>query len=228
MTENMNDTATVMQQGWRKDWLRKLLTLSLFVIGGYLYYLVNRYNGMRFTQTKPFIFMFPIDRSIPFSRFSAIPYFYWYLYTTITIIVIYFQKQSKYFYKLLYSMFTAVLISCIIYIVFPTYVPRMELTGNDILTGMIRSIYQIDPPYNCFPSMHVFYSFIFCWYLSIYKKHGWLFHTLNILSFILISLSTVYSKQHYTPDILGGIAVAVPVCLFFTFTKAGNYSSESN
>lgn len=207
---------------WRKETLKKLLAISLFLIAGYLYYLVNRYNDLRFVDTKPFIFIFPIDRYIQFSRFSAIPYYFWYLLITFTLLIMFFQKDSKYYYKLIFSMFSGVLISCIIYVVFPTYVPRIELNGNDFLTGMIRRIYTIDPPYNCFPSMHILYTFICCWYLAVFRRIGWWFDVLNGLSFVLITLSTVYSKQHYTPDILGGIAVGAAVCVLFTFIKTGN------
>ncbi|MHB1485089.1 MAG: phosphatase PAP2 family protein [Saccharofermentanales bacterium] len=207
---------------WRKELLKKILVVSLFFIAGYLYYLVNLYNDIRFADTKPFIFIFPIDKYIPFSRFSAIPYYYWYLYTAATLLIMFFQRESKSYYRLIFSMFTGVLISCAIYIVFPTYVPRIELTGDDILTNMIRRIYTIDPPYNCFPSMHVLYSFICFWYLAIFRRVGWWFDLLNGMSFILITLSTVYSKQHYTPDILGGIAVGATVCAVFTFVIIRN------
>lgn len=210
-----------MDEQWRREFWKKLISITLVLLSGYIYFLANKYNNIRFADIKPFIFIFPIDNWIPFNRFFAIPYYYWYFYIAITVLTMFFQRNSKNYYKLVFSMSLGVLLSSIIYIVFPTYVPRTELAGNDFLTGMIRRIYSIDPPYNCFPSMHVLYSFICCWYLLLFKRIGWWFDSLNILSFVMITLSTVYTKQHYTPDILGGMAVGALVCIIFTFSKIG-------
>jgi len=133
----------------------------------------------------------------------------------------FFQNNSKNYYRLVFSLSLGLLINSIIYVAFPTYVLRPELVGNDFLTGLVRQIYTIDPPYNCFPSMHVLYSFICSWYLLIFKRVGWWFDVFIGLSFVLISLSTVFTKQHYTPDIIGGVVVGATVCCIFTFSKIG-------
>jgi membrane-associated phospholipid phosphatase len=202
--------------------IKKLLFLMLIPVSGLAYFFANKVNNLKFLDVKPFIFKFPIDDLIPFNKFFILPYFYWYFYVAATLIILFLNKDSKFFFKQVLSMSVGVLFSVLIYLVFPTYVPRAELLGNDYLTGMIRNLYVIDPPYNCFPSMHVLYSFICCWYLLIFRRISIWFDILNVSSFVVISLSTVYTKQHYTPDILGGIVVGAIFCSIFTFVKVGN------
>ncbi len=213
---------------WRKEFFVKAATISLLLIAGCLYYLANNFNAARFVDTKPLIFKFPIDNSIEFNRFFVIAYYFWYIYIAFTVISLFIQKKSAFFYKLIFTMVVSVFFSFIIYVGFPTYVPRETLPGNDLLTNMIRNIYAIDQPFNCFPSMHVFYSFICCWYLLLFRRIGLWFDLLNIFCFVMISLSTVYTKQHYTPDIVGGIVIAAIVCVFFTFTNIGGKKSFLN
>ncbi len=210
-----------MDETWRREFWKKALSISFVLLAGLAYFLANRFNDFRFIDIKPAILMFSIDQWIPFSRFFILPYYYWYFYIAFTVLAMFFQKDSRNYYRLVLSMFVGVMICSIVYVIYPTYVPRSELVGNDFLTGMIRRIYSIDPPYNCFPSMHVLYAFICCWYLMIFKRIGWWFDTLNILSFVIISLSTVFTKQHYTPDIIGGIAVGAVACCIFTFARTG-------
>jgi membrane-associated phospholipid phosphatase len=201
---------------------KKILFLLLIPVSGLAYFVANKVNNLRFVDTKPFIFIFPIDNLISFNKLFIIPYFYWYFYVAATLLILFFHKDSKFFFKQVLSMASGVLLSVVIYLAFPTHVPRSELIGVDILTEMVRNIYQIDPPYNCFPSMHVLYAFICCWYLLIFKRISIWFDILNVASFVIISLSTVYTKQHYTPDILGGVIVGAIFCSIFTFTKVGN------
>ncbi len=202
---------------WRKEAPKKVLTMGLLLIAGFLYFITNHYNDFRFADSKPFIFAFPIDQAIPLTRFFILPYFYWYFVIVFTVLLLFFQKDSRYYYKLVFSMSSGVFLSSIVFFVFPTYLPRPELMGDDFLTGMIRFIYAADPPYNCFPSMHVLYAFVCAWYLAVFKRIGWWFDLINAVGFILICLSTVYTKQHYTPDILGGVVLGAAVCCFYTF-----------
>lgn len=215
--ERQNIGPVWMDAGWRKELWKKIAALSLILLAGLAYFLANRYNDFRFADIKPTILAFPIDQWIPFNRFFILPYYYWYFYVAAAVLVMLLQRDGKNYYRMVLSMFTGVLACSIIFVAYPTYVPRPELVGTDFLTGMIRRIYTIDPPYNCFPSMHVLYAVISCWYLAIFKRIGWWFDVLNAASCIIICLSTVYTKQHYTPDILGGIVVGAAACSIFTF-----------
>jgi len=51
-----------MDEGWCKEFWKKLISIVLVLLAGYGYYLVDRYNNMRFAEIKPAIFNFPIDQ----------------------------------------------------------------------------------------------------------------------------------------------------------------------
>lgn len=195
---------------------RKLFGVLLILLCSLLYLFVNKYNNFRFADTKPIILIFKIDNLIPFSKYSVIPYYFYYLYISGTLLALYFRKDSSLFFRHVFSVTLSSIIALLIFIIFPTYVPRPNLMETDFLTRMMKHIYSIDPPYNCFPSMHVFYSLICFWHLSLLNRKSFKFMTFNILSFVLISISTVFTKQHYTPDILGGLVLGVFICWIST------------
>jgi membrane-associated phospholipid phosphatase len=92
-----------------------------------------------------------------------------------------------------------------------TYVDRPILTADDVLTRMIRDVYANDHPYNDFPSLHVAAS-------TVIAIHGWRFsrYSWPLIAWAgLIALSTVMVKQHYVPDIAGGLALGFGTSLAF-------------
>jgi len=211
-------------------YFKKIIALIVFILvtSGYLF--VNFYNDFRMEQGLiPTIWAFGIDDYIPFTRFAVIPYVSWYLYVAFTIIFLMFSRQSNSYFKFIYSMIAGALVSYLIFIVFPTHVPRPELFGNDIFTLLTLSIYNADAPYNCFPSMHVLYAFL-C-FVFLQKKFSGKNHLkfLNLCIFIVICASTVYTKQHYTPDILGGILIGLLIYYLPYFTgRIGRHSPVSS
>jgi len=196
-------------------YFKKLFVLFVFLLVTSGYFFVNLYNDFRMAQGLiPTIWAFGIDYYIPFTRFAVIPYISWYVYVTFTVLYLIFSKESKNYFKFIYSMIAGACISYFIFVLFPTHVPRPELMGNDIFTILTASIYNADPPYNCFPSMHVLYAFL-C-FIFLHKKfigRNYL-KILNAGIFIIICASTVFTKQHYTPDILGGIVIGLLIHYF--------------
>lgn len=206
---------------WRREAPKKILLAFLYLIGPVSYFFANAYNDYRFAEIKPLIFKFPIDDLIPFTRIAIVPYVYWYLYIFGTLLILFFIRDSTCYKKFMYSMVMGAVVCCTLFVIFPTHMIRPALQGNDILIRILQTIYNNDPPYNLFPSMHVVYAFTCFWYLLISKKSTPWFHFINILSFVTITISTVFTKQHYTPDILGGIAAGLVVCAAVTFSNAG-------
>lgn len=204
----------------RQLFIKKLLFTLFFALNTIVYFSTNYFNRIRFEDEQPLILIFPlIDDLIPFWTAAAVPYLYWYFYVVFTGIVLFFYKKGKYYIRFTGSMTLAVFISAIIYIVFPTHVPRPVLEGNDIFTVIMRYVHTIDAPYNCFPSMHVFYSFICFWFLLYYRKNSLVFNLFNILSFAVSCAATLLTKQHYVPDVIGGIAIGALCCYIFREKK---------
>jgi hypothetical protein len=56
---------------------------------------------------------------------------------------------------------TIVIVAYVGFLLYPTLAPRPALVaGEDIFAWSLRQLYDFDPPYNCFPSLHVAYSFL--------------------------------------------------------------------
>jgi membrane-associated phospholipid phosphatase len=65
----------------------------------------------------------------------------------------------------------------------------------------LQCLYSADPPYNCFPSLHVAHSVLSA--LVCYRVHRRV-GVLAIGCASLIALSTLFTKQHYVLDVVAG------------------------
>jgi len=93
------------------------------------------------------------------------------------------------------------------FLVYPTVAPRPpEVVGDGFAAWGLRFLYDADPPYNCFPSLHVAHSFVSaltCYRLDRRLGHG------ALLCASLVAISTLFTKQHYIADVVGGIVLAI-------------------
>jgi membrane-associated phospholipid phosphatase len=67
------------------------------------------------------------------------------------------------------------------------------------------ALYGADPPYNCFPSLHVAHSFVSA--LTCHRLHRGV-GAATLAAAALVGLSTLYTKQHYLLDVVAGVALA--------------------
>src|SRR2546422_643919 len=80
-------------------------------------------------------------------------------------------------------------------LVYPTMPPRpARVIGEGFAVWGLRFLYSADPPYNCFPSLHVAHSFVSA--LTCYRVHRGV-GIAAALCASLIGVSTLYTKQHY-------------------------------
>ena len=112
--------------------------------------------------------------------------------------------------RLFRSMVSAFLLTCTIsvsiYILFPTYVKTASLKATDFFSSLLRSIYKNDGRYNAFPSGHVYITTLLAlFYNRWYPRYKAWWISIPVI----ISLSTLYTHQHFIVDILGGVVVAL-------------------
>jgi len=69
----------------------------------------------------------------------------------------------------------------------------------------LRFLYAADPPYNCFPSLHVAHSFVSA--LTSFRAHRSI-GAVATVGASLVAVSTLYTKQHYVVDVGAGILLA--------------------
>jgi membrane-associated phospholipid phosphatase len=94
------------------------------------------------------------------------------------------------------------------WVFFPVTVPRPELLGEGWLQWAVAVVWWIDPPTNCFPSMHVGEAFLSA--LLVRRLDRRLGHLL-LLGAVAIWWSTLALAQHWFVDGLVGLTLAVVV-----------------
>jgi membrane-associated phospholipid phosphatase len=111
----------------------------------------------------------------------------------------------------------------ITFIFFPTYVRPAAIEGNDIFAVVLRMIHETWGRYDAFPSGHVYITTLLAlffgrWYPR--QKFLWV----SILT--IVSLSTLFTGQHYILDVLGGYLTAL-AGYHFGLWWAGFYSPQN-
>lgn len=96
-------------------------------------------------------------------------------------------------------------ISCSIFILYPTYVIRPEITGQDFFSQLVAWIYGSDQAHNALPSGHTYTTLIIAIFWSRWKPK---LKPLWIGIAVLVLLSTLFTRQHYLLDL---VAAAVLV-----------------
>ncbi len=169
-----------------------------------IYALLNHGPYILFLKT-------PLDDVIPVVKPFVIPYVSLepFIYASLVLLLVF---RTRLFQSATLSMIATWFISYAFYFFLQSFVLRPTLAGDDVLTQMIRDVYAGDNAYNDFPSLHTSLS-------TILAIHWWRFDKrvgLPVALWVaLIVLSTVFVKQHYVPDILGGLVLAFGTAWFF-------------
>ncbi|EOW9528425.1 phosphatase PAP2 family protein [Bacillus cytotoxicus] len=148
-----------------------------------------------------------VDDWIPFVKVFIIPYLIWFPYLYGALIYYCFADRKQY-YVTLSSIILGKLTCFSIYYLWQTTVPRPAVAGTDLFSNLVRYIYSIDQPVNCFPSIHVLTTFVIM--LAALKRreqHKWEYYLLTFFGMLII-LSTLFTKQHAFIDAVSGITLA--------------------
>lgn len=152
------------------------------------------------------------DARIPFCEYFLIPYEFWFVYLvgmhiyTLLYDVESFRKLER-FIILTYSA------AMIIYILFPNcqQLRPESFPRDNFLTRFLTHFYAFDTNTNVFPSIHVIGSVAVAacaWNSRRFSTTAWRIGFTAVA--VLISISTVFVKQHSVLDVLAGAAVCIP------------------
>lgn len=152
-----------------------------------------------------------LDDAIPFCEYFLIPYLFWFVFLVgIHIYTLLFDTDS--FRKLMKFIIITYSAAMIIYILFPNCQelrpPVFE--RDNVFTQFMTRFYQFDTNTNVCPSIHVIGSvavMLCAWHSKHFSTPGWRI-AFSIVA-TLISISTVFLKQHSVLDILA----AIPICV---------------
>lgn len=159
------------------------------------------------------------DSVIPFCEIFLIPYLFWFVFLVgIHIYTLLYDVES--FKKLMKFIILSYSIAMLIYILFPNCQELRPMTfqRDNLFTRFIEGFYQFDTNTNVCPSIHVIGSvavMLCAWQSKHFNAWGWRI-VFSVIA-ILISVSTVFLKQHSILDILA----AVPICIIAYFYAYG-------
>ena len=147
----------------------------------------------------------PLDHSLP-----LIPAFSWlyvlsYVYPLIPLFI---TRDWHRFSSGAISFMIANFTAFIVYMALPVFMQQPEL-GHSLSERLLRAIYDHDfvPSANKLPSMHVIAAWLICfmcWKQGLGKLAEW---GIALIA-VLITVSTVFTKQHLILDVVTGIAWA--------------------
>jgi membrane-associated phospholipid phosphatase len=143
------------------------------------------------------------------------------LYVFILVLPVLVVRQRELFRRGLQGYLMVMLVAFAGFLLYPTTAPRpADVPGDGFAAWSLRLAYSMDPPYNCFPSLHVAWACVSA--LSCYRVHRGVGIAAGFWA-ALIGISTLYTKQHYVADVIAGaLAACVAYVLFLR-----NYPREA-
>ena len=117
-----------------------------------------------------------------------------------------FKMQGRLFRVAVVSATFTIGVGMTIFMLYPTYVVRPELTGTDFFTNALRTVYANDGSYDAAPSGHVYMTTLLALFYSLwYPRQKWIWMTI----LVIVCLSTVLTGQHYIMDVVTGLALGI-------------------
>ncbi|MFC4303259.1 phosphatase PAP2 family protein [Cohnella boryungensis] len=205
------------------DWKKysPLLLMLVFPVLGWMYAMTNNIENQ-----EVYSLLTSVDEAIPFIKYFALPYSIWIFYIYVCLFY-FFKKDINVYYRSLMTYVVCALLCYLIYSVFQTTVARPPVVGDDPFSFLMRYIYNRDQPFNCFPSIHCFSSYMVMraiWTSSFRNK--WNVSLITGMSSLII-LSTLFVKQHVIVDALAGILlVEVVTAVIIVFERKLRVSRE--
>ncbi len=142
----------------------------------------------------------PID-IFPLSVVWVIPYALWYPLIAAAGVWILLKSGERAFRAFAAGFILTCTLGVLTFYLFPTYIIDPKLSGEDPFSKMLRFLQSIDGNYAAFPSAHVYVTVILVLFFNLwFPRYLWLW----IFIYVVISLSTLYTQQHYILDVIGG------------------------
>jgi len=147
------------------------------------------------------------DKKIPLKVPFIIPYFAYFPYLVLGwAYIALFEYDIA--VKFILSIGIIGLVAGFITLLFPTFAPRAYVYGGGPQSRLLRWHYGLNRPLSAFPSLHVGHSAIISLYLIVAVP------SLTVLWVFIaaaIAISTLFTKEHYILDVIGGLALSVGV-----------------
>lgn len=155
-----------------------------------------------------------IDNHLTPQGIWLIPYGIGFLCTALVPLWAAYRMPIKLYRQFILAMMVAALFSYVIYMALPTYVVKpsaSDVPGNGIFAQILRYLYEADNEFsthNAAPSQHVFYAIIIMCFMIRFRPIPRVFWTWATVG-TLVTVSALLTRQHHSPDLIAGYAVAI-------------------
>ena len=187
------------------DQFRHLKLLLYWPVFGLLFWYAER--GVQVDHYYPMHCW--LDNYIPFNEWFLIPYLFWFLFL-IGMHLYTLRYDIAAFRRMMYFIMLTYSISLVIFFLFPNcqQLRPVSFPRDNVLTRFLADFYTFDTSTNVRPSLHVVGSLAVmfaAWDTPRFSTPGW--RAAFGVTAGLISVSTVFLKQHSVLDILAALAV---------------------
>ena len=203
----------------------KVRILFFWPIFGTLFGCLEKFGKGRFHEVYC-----ALDDKIPFCEYFVIPYYFWFLLLFGMIIYGFFWDDEAFHNYMKFTLLSYCL-TFLIYIIYPTVqnLRPEEFARDNVFIELVKYTYKNDTNTNVCPSIHVLGSMAVYFAARKSKSFGSLpWRITFFLTAFLITLSTVFIKQHSVIDIIFAVilgALIYPVV--YPRTKKSEYDSET-
>jgi membrane-associated phospholipid phosphatase len=151
------------------------------------------------------------DRVLPLQPSWALVYGSLYLF--LILLPVFVVRQEELIRRTVWAYLMVWMIAYVCFLMYPTMASRpAKVMGEGFVVWSLRFLYSSDPPYNCFPSLHVAHSFVSA--LTCYRVHRGV-GIAAALSASVVGVSTLFTKQHYVLDVIAGMFLALVAYIVF-------------
>lgn len=135
------------------------------------------------------------------------------LYVFVIVLPLLVVRQPDLLRRAMQGYLLVMIVAYAGFLLYPTAAPRPASLPVDGFASWVLTIaYAVDPPYGCFPSLHVAYAFVSAFACGrVHRGVG----VVAMLWAGLIGVSTLFTKQHYVVDVVAGAIAAGGAYLWF-------------
>ncbi|MCB1153137.1 phosphatase PAP2 family protein [bacterium] len=166
--------------------------VGLFAVWSLGYFAVQSVVNPATAHTLPM----PFDNRIPFIEYFTLPYVALYPMFFVPLLLI---REPKAFDRLV-TAYVACFVTCwFVFLTYPVHIERPSFEVTNFSFWVMSVIYSADNAVNCFPSIHASMTLLAGLILWHYHR---VYGAIGIALAALISVSTLFIKQHYVMDIV--------------------------
>jgi membrane-associated phospholipid phosphatase len=181
---------------------RRILFLTLLAVLS-LYLVINRLMSWQGNGTTVEIWL---DQYVPFWPIWVVPYVLSILWWGVAALWAYLKMEDSLYVAFITGWISTCLLGYAIFIFYPNYMIRPQVTGTGWAEWLIRFIYANDRTYNAFPSQHLWDTVTITLIWSRWKPRlRWPLWGLTLI----VAMSTLFTGQHWIMDVIGGTLLAV-------------------